>query len=74
MAAALSLELPLTLNAVDELELTTTSPGTLMLALPESVRAPLAVGLSTKMEGATTIDCVTTPFPPMTSVTVSVTR
>ena len=47
--------LPLAEMAVLELESTTTSPGILMLALPERVSAPLAVGLSTKMEGATTI-------------------
>ena len=53
MTEAVSWALPLAERAVVELESTTTAPGILMLALPESVRAPLAVGLSTKMEGAT---------------------
>src|SRR5690348_601046 len=40
-------------TAVAELESTTTAPGMVIAALPESVSAPLAVGSRTKIEGAT---------------------
>src|SRR5262245_45366107 len=44
MLAAVTWALPLADRAVVELESTTTEPGMLMLAFPERVRAPLAVG------------------------------
>src|SRR5579871_6024130 len=39
--------LPLTLTAVEELESTSTEPGTLIWALPDTVNAPLAVEFKT---------------------------
>ena len=66
-------ELPLADMAELELESTTNSPGILMLPLPETVRAPVADGLSTKIEGATTTGKVIMPLPPATSVAVRAT-
>ena len=50
MIDAVSEAVPLPEIAVEELESTTIAPGTLTLAFPETVKAPLAVGLRTTIE------------------------
>ena len=50
MIEAVSEAVPLPEIAVEELESTTIAPGTLTFALPETVKAPLAVGLRTTIE------------------------
>jgi hypothetical protein len=51
MLPAVTLVVPLTVRALEEVESTVTVPGTLMLELPDRVRAPLAVPLRTKTDG-----------------------
>ncbi len=55
MLAAVTLALPLATSAVLEFESTTTAAGALMIALCESVNAPLAVALRTYIEAEPSI-------------------